>query len=81
MIGDNAKDAAHIAKESARQHYGRLLAILSARSGDVARAEDALAIAFETALRRWPIDGVPTTPQAWLLTVARNALVDDIRSQ
>lgn len=81
MIERSTQDAAQLAQESARQHYGRLLAILSARSGDIARAEDALASAFEAALRRWPLDGVPATPQAWLLTVARNALIDDIRSQ
>jgi predicted RNA polymerase sigma factor len=64
----------------ARQHYGRLLALLASRSGDVAGAEDALAEAFESALEVWPKKGIPTLPQAWLLTVARNRQRDQWRS-
>src|SRR5690606_32883925 len=65
---------------AARASYGRLLALLAARDGDIARAEDALAGAFEQALRRWPEDGVPGNPDGWLLTVARNRLRDLCRS-
>lgn len=68
------------AEATARRSYGRLLAILSARSGDVASAEDALAAAFEAALRTWPVSGVPQQPEAWLLTVARRAWIDVVRS-
>jgi RNA polymerase sigma-70 factor, ECF subfamily len=56
--------------------YGRLLALLAAPSRDIAAAEDALADALERALQRWPVDGVPANPEAWLLTVARNRLRD-----
>ncbi|WP_280437661.1 RNA polymerase sigma factor, partial [Nocardia carnea] len=56
--------------------YGRLLALLAARCGDVTTAEDALADAFERAVRHWPVDGVPANPDAWLLTVARNRIRD-----
>jgi RNA polymerase sigma-70 factor (ECF subfamily) len=56
----------------ARDHYGRLLAILAARTGDIARAEEALAEAFARALETWPERGIPDRPEAWLLTVARN---------
>jgi predicted RNA polymerase sigma factor len=59
-----------------RDSYGRLLALLAATTGDIAAAEDALADAFERALTRWPIDGVPANPSAWILTVARNRLRD-----
>jgi RNA polymerase sigma-70 factor, ECF subfamily len=52
--------------------YGRLVALLAARSGDLALAEDALASAFEQALTAWPTAGVPGNPDGWLLTVARN---------
>lgn len=58
------------------QSYGRLLALLAAQSRDIAAAEDALADATERALQRWPCDGVPDNPEAWLLTVARNRLRD-----
>ncbi len=74
------EDVSAQAEATARRSYGRLLAILSARSGDVASAEDALASAFEAALRTWPVNGVPQQPEAWLLTVARRAWIDMVRS-
>src|ERR1700682_2904355 len=60
----------------ARDSYGRLLAVLAAPTRDIAAAEDALADALERALARWPDDGIPTNPEGWLLTVARNRLRD-----
>ncbi|HVU35100.1 MAG TPA: DUF6596 domain-containing protein [Opitutaceae bacterium] len=62
-----------------RASYGRLVAYLAARSGDVAGAEDALSEAFAAALRRWPVDGVPVKPEAWLLHAARNRQIDAAR--
>ncbi|MEE6163614.1 DUF6596 domain-containing protein [Mycolicibacterium sp. 120322] len=59
-----------------RDSYGRLLALLAAPTADIASAEDALSDAFERALQRWPRDGVPDNPEAWILTVARNRLRD-----
>jgi RNA polymerase sigma-70 factor (ECF subfamily) len=56
--------------------YGRLLALLAAPTRDIGAAEDALADALERALVRWPDDGIPVNPEAWLLTVARNRLRD-----
>ncbi|OBC08349.1 RNA polymerase subunit sigma-70 [Mycobacterium sp. 852013-50091_SCH5140682] len=53
-----------------------MLALLAAPTGDIASAEDALSDAFERALQRWPRDGVPDNPDAWILTVARNRLRD-----
>ncbi|HEX2400210.1 MAG TPA: sigma factor, partial [Mycobacterium sp.] len=53
-----------------------MLAILAAPTRDIAAAEDALADAFERALARWPDDGIPTNPEGWVLTVARNRLRD-----
>ncbi|MGH9630143.1 MAG: RNA polymerase sigma factor [Bryobacteraceae bacterium] len=64
---------------TARNSYGRLIAFLAARSGDVAGAEDALGDAFVAALERWPGDGIPQKPEAWLLHVARNRLIDAAR--
>ena len=62
-----------------RQSYGQIIAYLAARSGDLTGAEDALSDAFLAALRRWPRDGVPDRPEAWLLRVARNRLIDSAR--
>jgi predicted RNA polymerase sigma factor len=77
---DHADDLAQRAVESvARQSYGRLVALLSARTRDVAAAEDALADALMAALTTWPRDGVPKNPQAWLMTAARNRLLDQAR--
>jgi RNA polymerase sigma-70 factor (ECF subfamily) len=63
----------------ARASYGKLVAYLSARTRDVAKAEDALAEAFVEALKRWPKSGMPDSPEAWLLTVARRQLIDHDR--
>jgi RNA polymerase sigma-70 factor, ECF subfamily len=70
----------HAAIETvARDSYGRLIAYLAARSGDVAGAEDAIGDAFVAALERWPAEGVPEKPEAWLLHVARNRMIDAVR--
>jgi predicted RNA polymerase sigma factor len=64
----------------ARLSYGRLLALLASRSGDLAGAEDALAEAFVAALETWSIKGVPDKPEAWLMAVAKNKQLDVWRS-
>lgn len=71
--------AARAAEAAARFSYGKLVAFLAARSRDVAGAEDALADAFAAALADWPRNGVPRTPDAWLLAVARRRIVDAAR--
>ena len=68
------------AEEVARASYGRLLAILAAKDGDIESAEDCLAAAFAQALSTWPHAGVPDNPEAWILTVARNRRQDVRRS-
>ena len=73
MTGRSSGDAAAAV---ARESYGRLVAYLAARSHDIAAAEDALADAFAAALERWPRDGIPDAPEAWLLTTARHRLHD-----
>lgn len=64
----------------ARTAYGRLLAILAAKDGDIELAEDCLGDAFASALRSWGETGVPENPEAWLLTAARNRRHDIRRS-
>jgi RNA polymerase sigma-70 factor (ECF subfamily) len=71
-MGDAAARAATVARES----YGRLLSMLASRTGDIVRAEDALAEAFARALETWPVRGIPDRPEAWLLTVARNRAIN-----
>jgi predicted RNA polymerase sigma factor len=65
----------------ARRSYGKLVAILSARTRDVAAAEDALSEAFAAALADWPVHGCPANPEAWVMTVARRKLIDLSRRQ
>ncbi len=74
---DEAKSAAD---RVARESYGRLVAYLSARTRDVAGAEDALAEAFAIALRSWSERGIPKNPAAWLLAVARRRQSDTHRA-
>lgn len=66
-------------ERAAQESYGRLLAFLSARSRDIAAAEDALSDAFSAALSTWPRSGIPDNPEAWLLIAARRKLVDAAR--
>jgi RNA polymerase sigma-70 factor (ECF subfamily) len=62
-----------------RQEWGRSLAILTRVLGDLDLAEDALQEAFATAAARWPKEGEPANPRAWILTTARNRAIDRIR--
>jgi predicted RNA polymerase sigma factor len=72
-------EAHRAVEQAARNSYGRLLAFLSARSRDLAAAEDALAEAFRTALETWPRTSVPGKLEAWLLVTARRRLIDQFR--
>jgi RNA polymerase sigma-70 factor (ECF subfamily) len=75
-----ADQPARAAAESvARESYGKLVAFLAARTRDVAGAEDALSEAFAAALLDWPQRGVPESPEAWLMAVARNKMIDATR--
>jgi RNA polymerase sigma-70 factor (ECF subfamily) len=74
-----ADEAGRAAERVVRESYGRLVAFLAVRTRDVAGAEDALSEAFAIALRSWPTDGVPSNPDAWILTVARRRQTDAIR--
>ena len=69
------------AEAVARRSYGKLVAFLAARTRDVAAAEDALSEAFATALQDWPVNGCPSNPEGWLLTVARRKVIDMYRGR
>ena len=67
------------AEDVARAAYGKLIAMLASKTGDIIAAEDALADAFVAALKTWPERGIPDKPEAWLLTVAKNRRIDQAR--
>ena len=62
-----------------RAEWGRIVASLIRLGGDWDLAEECAQDAFARALQRWPQDGVPRTPGAWLTTTARHRLVDRLR--
>jgi RNA polymerase sigma-70 factor, ECF subfamily len=68
-------------EEVFRAEYGRTVAAPVRRFGDIDIAEDALADALVTALERWPRDGVPPNPAAWLTRVAGNKAIDRLRRE
>jgi RNA polymerase sigma-70 factor, ECF subfamily len=76
---DQKQQARAAAEAVARGSYGKLVAYLAARTRDVAGAEDALADAFAAAIADWPLNGIPQSPEAWLLAVARRKTIDAVR--
>jgi RNA polymerase sigma-70 factor (ECF subfamily) len=64
-----------------REEWPRAVAILTRVLGDLSLAEDAVQDAFATALERWPRDGVPRSPGAWIVATARNGAIDRIRRE
>jgi RNA polymerase sigma-70 factor, ECF subfamily len=68
-----------VVADAFRQEWGRINAALIHQTGDWDLAEECAQDAFAQALRRWPRDGVPDRPGAWLMTVARNGAIDRLR--
>jgi RNA polymerase sigma-70 factor (ECF subfamily) len=64
-----------------RDERARCIAILGRVLGDLDLAEDAVQDAFAVALQRWPRDGTPANPGAWIVTAARNRAIDRIRRE
>jgi RNA polymerase sigma-70 factor (ECF subfamily) len=64
-----------------QQEWARVVASLARRFGDLDIAEEAAAEAFATAVARWPSDGVPPNPGAWLTTTANRKAIDRIRRE
>jgi len=64
-----------------RDHWGRVLATLVGMFRDIELAEDVAQEAFAIAAERWPRDGEPANPTAWLITTARNRAIDQLRRQ
>ena len=69
----------HVLDQVFRREAGRVLATLIRQLGDFDLAEDAFQDAIARALERWPIEGIPDKPAAWLTTVARRRSIDLVR--
>ncbi|MFI7597782.1 RNA polymerase sigma factor [Actinoplanes sp. NPDC049681] len=63
------------------QEWARVVAALTRRFGDLDIAEEAVAEAFAAAVERWPADGVPPNPGAWLTTTANRKAIDRVRRE
>ena len=72
-------EAEGVLAEAFRSEWGRVVAALIGLAGDWDLAEECAQDAFAMAAKRWPVDGVPRRPGAWLTTVARNRAVDRLR--
>jgi RNA polymerase sigma-70 factor, ECF subfamily len=64
-----------------REQYGRAVAVLVRYFRDIDLAEEAVQDAFTVALQRWPSEGVPPSPAAWIITTARNRAIDRLRRE
>ncbi len=64
-----------------REEWPRAVAILTRVLGDLTLAEDAVQDAFAKAIERWPRDGTPRSPGAWIIATARNGAIDRIRRE
>ena len=64
-----------------REEWSHAVSILTRVLGDLELAEDAVQDAFATAVERWPHEGMPRTPGAWIVTTARNRAIDRIRRE
>ncbi|REE97420.1 RNA polymerase sigma factor [Thermomonospora umbrina] len=77
----NDVDAREAITRAHHAEWARVVASLTRRFGDLDIAEEAAAEAFATAVRRWPADGVPPNPGAWLTTTANRKAIDRIRRE
>jgi RNA polymerase sigma-70 factor, ECF subfamily len=74
-------DVAEAITRAHQEEWARVVASLTRRFGDLDIAEDAAAEAFAAAVERWPLDGIPPNPGAWLTTTANRRAIDRIRRE
>jgi RNA polymerase sigma-70 factor, ECF subfamily len=77
----NGTGAREAITQAHHQEWARVVASLTRRFGDLDVAEEAAAEAFAIAVERWPADGVPPNPGAWLTTTANRKAIDRIRRE
>jgi RNA polymerase sigma-70 factor, ECF subfamily len=77
----NRHDVRDAVTRAHREEWARVVAAVTRRFGDLDIAEEAAAEAFATAVARWPADGVPANPGAWLTTTANRKAIDRIRRE
>ncbi|MGA9832917.1 MAG: DUF6596 domain-containing protein [Trebonia sp.] len=77
----SAADVREAVTQAHHEEWARVVASLTRRFGDLDIAEEATAEAFATAVERWPADGVPPNPGAWLTTTANRKAIDRIRRE
>ena len=73
--------AGDAAERLVREEGARVLATLIRVTGDIDLAQDAVQDAVVRALERWPRDGVPDKPRAWLTVTAKRRAVDQVRRE
>lgn len=74
-------DAARAVEDVYRAEFGKVVASLAGRFGDLDLAEEMAQEAFVEAVRRWPTDGIPPNPGGWLTVTARNKALDRLRRE
>ncbi len=77
----NGVDVQDAITRAHHEEWARVVATLARRFGDLDIAEEAAAEAFAVAVERWPTDGVPPNPGAWLTTTATRKAIDRIRRE
>ena len=81
MTHDESSLPAAVIERIFRAEYGRAVAVLIRVCGDIDLAEDAVQEAFVEAARRWPSAGLPPSPAGWIITTARNRVIDRLRRE
>jgi RNA polymerase sigma-70 factor (ECF subfamily) len=73
--------SAQLVEQVFRREYGKAVAVLIRFCGSIDLAEEAVQDAFTLALQRWPTTGLPPSPVGWLITTARNRIIDHLRRE
>jgi RNA polymerase sigma-70 factor (ECF subfamily) len=80
-LADVTREVEAALAQAFRDEWGRVVATLIRTTGNWDLAEECTQDAFEQALQRWPRDGIPNRPGAWLTTTARNRAIDRLRRE
>jgi RNA polymerase sigma-70 factor, ECF subfamily len=81
VVADGSGEVERRIEAVYREEFGRIVAGLARRFGDLDLAEEMAQEAFAEAVRRWPGDGLPANPGGWLALTARNRALDRLRRE